>query len=197
MRWVSVVLALSFGLVAATHGRLWSIPDRHNPWAPLHYADAPNWLTGYKLARLTSEPQACLAALEETSWRFRPLPDRDNASGCGWRNAVQVQRTSVEIGPPFTLSCPMAVSTALWERHVVQPQAHLHFGVPVRRLEHWGIYACRDVAGGAARRSEHATANALDVAGFVLQDGRRVGVARDWAGEGVGASFLRAVHAGA
>jgi hypothetical protein len=40
-------------------------------------------------------------------------------------------------------------------------------------------------------------ANALDIAGFVLIDGRRVSVARDWPGDADEARFLRAVHQGA
>lgn len=198
MRWPLASVLLGAALAVATHGHLWSLPERHNPWAPLRYAEAPNWLTRYKLQRLSTQPQACLALLAETPWRFDPVPDRDNAAGCGLRDAVQVQRTALDIGRPFTLRCTAAAATALWERHVVQPQAQLHFGMPVRRLEHLGSYACRDIAGSrTGRRSEHATANALDVAAFVLQDGRRVRVAGDWDGGGRSAAFLHAVHRGA
>jgi hypothetical protein len=42
-----------------------------------------------------------------------------------------------------------------------------------------GSYNCRNVA-GTARKSAHATANAIDVSGFLLADGRRVTVLRDW-----------------
>jgi len=45
--------------------------------------------------------------------------------------------------------------------------------------------------------SEHATANALDVAGFTLADGRSISVLRDWTGDGEDAQFLRAVRDGA
>ncbi|HVR49917.1 MAG TPA: extensin family protein [Pseudorhodoferax sp.] len=198
MRWILAIVALGITLAAATHDRMWSLPDRHNPWAPLRYADAPSWLTRYKLQRLAAKPQACMALLAETPWRYHPVPDRNNADGCGLRDAIQVQRTSLEIGRAFTLSCPAAASIALWERHVVQPQAQLHFGMPVRRMEHFGSYACRNIAGsGTGRRSEHATANALDVAAFVLQDGRRISLADHWNGGGSSAAFLHAVHRGA
>ena len=59
-----------------------------------------------------------------------------------------------------------------------------------------GGCACRSIAGGQ-RRSQHASANALDIAGFRLQDGRRISVLRDWPGEGEAARFLRLVHEGA
>jgi hypothetical protein len=49
----------------------------------------------------------------------------------------------------------------------------------------------------AGRRSQHATANAIDIAGFVLRDGREVRLAQDWTGTGFEAAFLRAVRDGA
>lgn len=191
---LSVVLAAAI----ATHGRMWSLPDRHNPWAPLAYDEAPGWLTGYKLRRLGAEPAACQAFVASLPWQSEPVADRETGPGCGFRGALLVRRTSVQVGTPFTLSCPAAASLALWERHVLQPQAQQVFGMPVRRIEHFGSYACRNVYGReGGRRSQHATADAFDVAGFVLQDGRRITVARDWTGAEEAARFLRKVHLGA
>jgi len=47
------------------------------------------------------------------------------------------------------------------------------------------------------RRSEHATANALDIAGFVLADGTRITLAQDWDEGGARAAFLRDLRTGA
>jgi hypothetical protein len=130
--------------------------------------------------------------------RYRQLPDRDIGAACGLRNAVRVEATSARIGEPFALTCRSAVPLALWEYHFVQPGALTHFGRKVAGLEHLGSYSCRNVYGREdARRSRHATADALDVSGFVLDNGRRVRVARDWAGTGAEARFLREVHKGA
>ncbi len=67
------------------------------------------------------------------------------------------------------------------------------------RVLHLGTYACRNIdhrAGG--RRSEHASANAIDIAGFVLADGQRVTLVDAWDGPDVRkAAFLRAVRDGA
>ena len=46
-------------------------------------------------------------------------------------------------------------------------------GSPLVRIETMGSYNCRNVA-GSGRRSAHATAEAIDVSGFVLADGRRI-----------------------
>jgi hypothetical protein len=43
------------------------------------------------------------------------------------------------------------------------------------KIETFGSYACRNVA-GTSRRSGHASANAIDVSAFVLADGRKISV---------------------
>lgn len=175
-------LALLMLLAAVlAHGRWWQLPDHHNPWAPLHIDTPPNWLTRHKLARLDDRPQTCLDVLAGARWTWQPLPDRQTQPGCGFSNAVRISALQVQIGPPVSLSCPAAVSLALWEQHVLLPAAANWLGSTVQRLEHYGSYACRNVAGrDDGRRSRHATADALDLAGVVLRDGRRISVARDW-----------------
>ena len=56
-----------------------------------------------------------------------------------------------------------------------------------------GSYNCRNVA-GSDRRSAHAQANAVDVSGFVLADGRRITVLGNWTqGTPAERQFLRLV----
>lgn len=162
------------------------IPERWNPWAPLDVAAPPDWLTGFKLARARSEPARCRAALARTGMRYEPLPDRTTGEGCGFDNAVRLRDAGVRLSPAApALSCPVALSFFMWERHALQPAAMRRFGQRVATVEHLGSYACRNVNRGegatpGAARSRHATANALDVAGLVLADGRRIKVSRDW-----------------
>lgn len=192
------VLLMAAVVAAAGHGRWWRLPDAHNPWAPLRFEEPPNWLTRYKLQQLERDPPACLAVLATTPLQAEPVPDRVTEPGCGFDNAVLIRRTSLQVSEPFVLTCGAAVSLALWERHVLQPLAQGMLGAPVGRLQHYGSYACRNVYGReAGPRSQHATANAFDVAGFVLQDGRRISVARDWTRDDEASRFLRAVHGGA
>jgi hypothetical protein len=87
----------------------------------------------------------------------------------------------------------------LFERHVLDPAARLHLNSGVARINHFGTYNCRNVYGRAVgRRSEHALANAIDIGGVVLEDGRIVSLARHWdrAGSPEG-RFLREVNDGA
>lgn len=98
--------------------------------------------------------------------------------------------------PPVT--CPVAIALELWRRDSVAPAAREILGSEIARIEHLGAYSCRRIYGrGEGNWSEHATGNAIDIAGFVLEDGRRISVLRDWAGEGPEAAFLREVRSGA
>ncbi|MFU0735376.1 extensin family protein, partial [Klebsiella quasipneumoniae] len=50
--------------------------------------------------------------------------------------------------------------------------------------DHLGSFACRNIYHREqARRSEHATADALDVSGFRLTDGRRISILQGWRSE--------------
>jgi hypothetical protein len=174
------LLLIVLAIWAVQSGRV-VIPDDWNPWAPLDIDAEPNLLTRHKLARASSDPDACRAALAKPALVASPLPDRITGPGCGFDNAFRIERTSVDVGAAFSLSCRAALSLVLWERHVLQQQAMMHLGSPVRRIEHLGSYACRNVYGqDGRRRSQHATADALDIAGFVLDDGRRIRILRDW-----------------
>lgn len=65
------------------------------------------------------------------------------------------------------------------------------------RIEHVGTYSCRRVYGGAVGLpSQHATANAIDVAAFRLTDGRRVSVFSGWRGDAKERAFLHEVRDG-
>jgi hypothetical protein len=182
---VLVAWALPALIGAAVWNGWLTMPDRWNPWAPLWPQEAPNALTAYKLHRLRNDPLACSTALRATRLAFTPVADRKPANGCGWTDAVRVDGLPARVGTPFVLSCPAAVSLAMWEQHTVQPAALAAFGQRVFAFDHFGSFSCRDIGGGRSddrddRRSEHATANALDIAAFRLADGSTVSVARDW-----------------
>lgn len=199
-------------LLAFAGWALWSgalrIPDAWNPWAPLRFDDPPNALTRFKFARASADPAACRELLAQSPLAAAPIEDRSTGEGCGFDNAVRISRTSVAVGDPFALSCRAALSLAMWERHALQQAAERHLGGPVARIEHFGSYSCRNLYGReGGRRSQHATADAFDIGGFVLEDGRRIRVLGDWDAAPVEddaqsepaseAAFLREVRDGA
>lgn len=170
------------------------------PWTPLDLAEPPGLFTGRKLAALNDDKPRCRALLARAGVRFERIADRHDGPACGHTGALRLtpggarRITLSPTGP--TLSCPVAAALAMWEWSVVQPAAQHYLGASVLRIEHYGSYNCRRIAGRASW-SEHATANALDVAAFRLTDGRRLTVLGDWKGDGPEATFLRTVRTGA
>ena len=176
-----------------------TVPERYNPWAPLDVAAAPDWFTDFKLSRARTDPVRCSAALAQTGMQYDAVPDRVTAEGCGFSNAVRLRQAAVRLGAPLTLSCPMALSFYMWERHALQPAAAQRVGQRVVAVDHVGSYACRNINRGdgavpGTSRSRHATADALDITALVLADGQRIAVVHRWSlpasGEAAPATLL-------
>ena len=194
---LGLLLAVAMAALGWQQG-WWRLPDRHNPFAPLVVQDPPNWLTGFKLTRAQRDPPRCAQLVRALPWRAEPLPDRRTGEGCGFTDAWRVSGMGNVDVDAFSLSCPSVLALAMWQQHTLADAAQRHLGEPVRRLQHVGSYACRNVYGReGAQRSRHATAEALDVTGFVLRSGRRVGVQRDWDDGSAEGAFLREAHRGA
>ncbi len=171
---------------------------QHNPWAPLRLQDPPGWATGRKLARLRDNPAACRDFLTRSDIAFAELPPAgagecrrmDRISAAPDHDAGLVLRPRGAVA-----SCAVNAGLALWLRGGVQPAAERLLGARVAAMEHLGTANCRRIGGGPSGRwSEHATGNAIDIAAFFLEDGRRISVARDWGRPGPQAAFLRAAR---
>ncbi|WP_373506589.1 extensin family protein [Thiocapsa sp.] len=191
-----LVLLVLIGVPVAVHQQWLDVPPRWDPWAPLDTRDPPNLMTSYKLRRLQDDPAMCRQVLDMSPLRYAALDDSTPAANCPLRNTVRVQASGLKFNSSFIATCPLAAAFALFEQHHLQPAAHEAFGQPVALIEHVGSFACRRIA-GSQRQSEHASANALDIVGFRLADGRRISVLRAWPGNGDEARFLRRVHEGA
>lgn len=176
------------------------VPWRNIPLPAIDLAVARPWLVDRRLAALGRDAGLCRRVLQPPHIVAEPIADQAPAAGCGWTNAVRLASAGGARIALDRLSCEAAAAVALWIEHEVQPLAEAAFGARVTRIEHRGGYACRDIVGNPrwrGIRSEHASANAVDIAGFVLADGRQIDVRRHWSGGGAEAEFLRRVHAGA
>ena len=202
-RWIGWLIFL--GLLALGGLLLYGYAQRHPedmPWTELDLGRPIGAFTGRKLADLVDEGPRCKALLSRAGVRFAAVPPRTAGPQCGYSDAVRLMPGgALDIGyrpRDLAMNCAVAASLALWEWHVVQPAAQRHFGQQVARIEHFGSYSCRRLYGGRQGGwSEHATANAVDISGFVLDDGTRISVARDWNAPGPRGRFLDEARDGA
>lgn len=151
--------------------------------------DAPNGrgTIPYQLAGPT-----CLRALAERQVAVEPWR-KPGRGGCAVATPVRAAAGRLAaFAPAIETSCAMLVAWSDFEPEL-QRAAKAHLGRPVVAVEHYGSFACRRMSGNAGRLSLHAQARALDVAGFRLEDGRRVTVAEGWRGGRDERRFLRAV----
>jgi hypothetical protein len=195
---LGLLLVIVGGLLVSVWGGWLPLPAEWNPWAPLDVRVKPNLLTRFKLMRLRDNPQLCDQVLISSGLRVTRQRDSDPDAACPLSNTLHVQGGEVALSSSFLASCPLAVAFALFERHALQPAAQAAYGQAVVRVDHLGSFACRNMysrENGA--RSQHATANALDIAGFRLADGRTISVLKDWPKENADARFLRQVREGA
>lgn len=109
-------------------------------------------------------------------------PVRNGA--CGTPAPVTLKRAGgamTELSPPALVNCRFAVKLNDWINNTLQPAAQSVYGQPVVRIMTASSYTCRNRYGQQqAPISEHAFANALDMSGFVLRDGRVVKVVEGW-----------------
>ena len=138
----------------------------------------------------------CRSELAGEGVEFRALPDRRYEGGCSALGTVQLLDIGTGVTNLGAMTCPLARQFTRWSREAVQPAASRWLGSRVERIETMGTYSCRGLNGqSGARLSEHSFANAVDVAAFVLADGRRLAVEQGWRGEDESVRrFLRAVH---
>lgn len=195
-RWAALLLVL--GLMAVGAARWLEDHPQHNPWAPLQLSDPPGWATGMKVARLRDDPEQCRNFLGRSEIAFTALPPQGSGE-CRREDRLRVtpdRDLGLVLRPgDAAATCAVHSGLALWLRHGVQPAAFEHFGSPMVALEHLGTASCRRVGGGdSGRWSEHATGNAIDIAAFVLADGRRISLSQGWDGPDEKAAFLRRVR---
>ncbi|MGE0776252.1 MAG: extensin family protein [Sphingomonadaceae bacterium] len=168
------------------------------PWTPLALNDPIGRFTPLKIGRLHGDLAQCRSLLDAVGQSHAPAPPV-RAGECGYTDGVRLPNADgIAYDPTVVASCRIAAGLFMWEKQVVDPAAWRHFGQPVTQIETYGTYSCRRIGGGReGRYSEHASANAIDIAAFRLADGRRIGVASDWAGKDAEAAFLRDVRDGA
>lgn len=165
----------------------------HNPWAPLDLNHPQGWTTERKLASLRSDPDECRVVLERSGVEFLEL-DPVGEGECRREDRLALPDASIRPSSP-EMTCAQAAAFEHWMIHGVQPAAENILGSEVAHIEHLGTFSCRRLYGRTTGPwSEHATSNAIDVSGFIMEDGRRISVLSDWHDEAKEAAFLSAAR---
>lgn len=135
----------------------------------------------------------CTVKLASLDARYTPLPDKSYGGGCSTYGAVRLDNIGIPTTNLGPMTCPLAENFAAWTRYGVAPAARLMLGSELVRIETFGTYSCRTIA-GSGKLSEHAHSNAVDVSAFLLADGRRISVQDGWNGDPNARAFLRRIR---
>jgi hypothetical protein len=176
-------LFVALGLAACAHQVAVAPP----PPAPVRHPPT---------VQLTPPGLVCLEKLGQRGIVFDIVADRVAANGCNLTNGVQIKQSLIALDKPATLTCPMAVAFQDFEEQVIQPAAQRIFKRRVILVRQLGSYSCRDIR-GTRRLSEHARGQAIDVAGFDLDNGMKITIKDNWKGNDDRAHFLQEVAKGA
>jgi hypothetical protein len=134
-------------------------------------------------AEVAAAVQSCSDVLRRHAMLAEPAaPIRQGT--CGTPAPIKLQaigRPVVTLQPAVVTNCAVADALGQWVERVLQPAAREIFKSDVVRLVGTGSFVCRNRNGAAVGPiSEHAFANAFDVAGAVLADGRQITVLGGW-----------------
>lgn len=201
------VIVIVAGLIG---GIVWTIdryvPPQHLFWKPLDTSRPLGFATKQQLMALNFKPsQSCMKLVRESEGFKTVIADpKRPASGagkdvCGWDVAQIVYGTEDVVFAPgeSNMQCPLAVAVYLWQREV-DTLAQKHFEKPLAKIHHYGSYSCRRQRGNSSGKwSEHAYANAWDVAAFELEDGTLINIKKDWDGSRKKQNFLRETRSAA
>jgi hypothetical protein len=191
---LNAVLAVGLLVFAGIHFAWIRIPPNMMPWAKVDLDAPPGWAPRFRINSLAADGDQCLMTLARSQLLYTPLVERPEKNGCGLTSGVQIERSHIPYSRVFEARCAL-VAALYWYEAEVDALARAYLNAGVARIDHWGTYACRNInARKEGRRSQHATANAIDIAGFALTDGTTVEVLRDWGADSAKGRFLAAAH---
>ena len=174
---------------------IWLAPPRHNPLAPIDLTEPIGFGTYHKLTRAKKNRELCFTALDDAGVLYTPLDDDEAGKKCGLYNALTLNQSLFPYSASLQMTCAETAALYMWERQVAQPAALEVLGSPIASVDTYGSYSCRNIA-GSKRLSEHASANAIDIAGVRLKDGRQISVKTHWKNGGPEGKFLNRLHRG-
>lgn len=175
------------------------IPHQHLPWQSLDMSAPIGLATGLQLSRFADgDGDICLRRVGDVDdFETSTAPARRDGAVCGWTHGVNLRKAGNTLITPrdVEVQCGLSAGIYIWLR-ALQDEAVTHLGSSITEVFHYSSYSCRRQNGNdSGAWSEHAFANAWDISGFELADGRRIMVLADWNGaDAAKRKFLRAAR---
>lgn len=128
--------------------------------------------------------EECMHVLQSVAAEVEMLPPLKSGD-CGVPAPVRLKSfgssSKVVLDPPVEINCRLMAALVRWNKTVLQPAARNKLGSPVTRIVGASGYSCRNVYNlPDGNLSQHAFANAIDIAAFELKDGRSITVLKGW-----------------
>jgi hypothetical protein len=187
------LLALIAGGIAVYESWI-RIPPNFLPWGTVVLDAKPGWFANIQLNGLSADGNACRAALGRSTLKFSVMADRKIGEECSFTDVVRTDSTPIAFSPKPVATCSLTAGLYWWQRRLNEiAQVELHTSIV--RIDQLGTYACRNINSAAeGRRSQHATANAIDIAAFHTADGRVISVVQDYGKATPEGRFLDGAH---
>ncbi|MEM7493992.1 MAG: extensin family protein [Pseudomonadota bacterium] len=193
----ALIIAMTLFIAALGYAFYRFLPTQHNPFKPLELTDPIGMATYDKLTSLKYDQDMCKSALERAGVEVAIVAPDDPGGRCSLDETFTLQRSLTPYSAaPLRMTCHQIAALHVWERHVARPLAEDLFDSPLRQIQTFGSFSCRNIA-GTRTRSQHSYANAIDIAGFVLEDGREISVLDHWREDSDRGRYLHEVHEGA
>jgi hypothetical protein len=156
-------------------------PEKTPP--ELQFPKAPAF-SGWSSSTLKEERAECLQRLKGLDVRYQTLAPIGKENSCGAAAPLEVTHIAgVAISPPGQFTCDMVEALHGWIGSSVVPAARQFLKKQVVTINNASSYVCRRRNGLASGKlSEHAKANALDIATLAFDDGSTINIKGDWSG---------------
>ncbi len=126
------------------------------------------------------EEAACRKQLTDLGAEFEERAALSDPIGCEvpYPLVLKTLGKGIGISPEVTLNCQMAEAVTKFAQTQIAPKAAADLGSGPVAIRQESGYVCRP-RNGTEKLSEHAFGNAIDIASFMLEDGRVINVKAD------------------
>ena len=128
------------------------------------------------------EDAGCVTRLRALGAEFTEAPPMNVGGACSVPQPLKVSSlgSGISIGPETLLNCAEAEALALWMKEVVVPSGRKLLGAAPTRIMQDSAYVCRTRYNDPHEKiSEHAHANAIDIASFGFDHRAAVDIGRN------------------